>query len=64
MYYFKNKNFKLLKTQKELSKEIGITESYLSKILNQKKECSKLVAYAITKAIDPQKETLDLFERR
>ena len=64
MYYFKNKNFKLLKTQKELSKEIGITESYLSKILNQKKECSKLVAYAITKSINSQKETLDLFERR
>lgn len=63
MYFLKEQKLKLSKTQKELSKEIGITESYLSKILNRKKKCSKLVAYSITKAIDPQKEILNLFER-
>lgn len=63
MFLFKNQNLKLSKTQKSLAEEIGISESYLSKILNRKKECSKLVAYAITKRIDCNKEILDLFER-
>lgn len=63
MYLFKEKNIKLPKKQNEIAKELGITQGYLSKILNQKTTCRKVIAYAITKMICTEKEISDLFER-
>ena len=63
MYIFKGSKENLSKTQIEIAKEIGITRSYLSKILNNKTKCSKIVAYAFTKSINPDKEIKDFFER-
>ena len=63
MYLFKEKRVELSKTQKDFAKEIGLSESYLSKVFNRKKKCSKLVAYTITKKINSEKEIEDFFER-
>lgn len=44
------------------SKVIGITQPNLSKILNCKTPCRKVVAYCITKYIDENAEIEDFFE--
>lgn len=41
---------------------VGISESYISLIFNGKKQCPKVVAYTITKAIDKEAEIEDYFE--
>ena len=50
-------------TQKKMAEDIGISEGYFSKILNSKRKCSKILAYAITKRLDANKEISDFFER-
>ena len=50
-------------TQKKMAEDIGISESYFSKILNSKRKCSKVLAYAITKRLNNDKEIEDFFER-
>lgn len=52
-------DLKINKTQ--ASKEIGITREYLTNVLNGKCDCSKLVAYCITKYINPKAEINDIF---
>ena len=42
---FKNRNI----TRKESAEIIGITEETFSRILNRKRKCSRVTAYAITK---------------
>lgn len=56
---FKNKNL----TQKESSEEIGISEETFSRILNRKRKCSKVTAYAITKFFDKESDIEDYFEK-
>ena len=56
---FKNKNL----TQKESSEEIGISEETFSRILNRKRKCSKVTAYAITKFFDKEADIEDYFEK-
>ena len=63
MYLLKDVEIKFEGLQKELAHKIGISECYLSKILNRKKKCSQLVAYAFVKALAPEKEIEDFFER-
>lgn len=47
---------------RELSNTIGITEGYLSQIVDRKKtNISKTLAYAITKAISVTLEITDVF---
>lgn len=62
MYMLKNGiNVRMNKTQ--VSQRIGISREYLSYIFNRKKPCSKVVAFCITKYINPNAEILDYFER-
>lgn len=49
-------------SQVEMSKEIGCSQETLSRILNKKQSCSKTLAYAITKLINPDFEISTLFE--
>lgn len=56
---FKNRNI----TQKEAAEEIGIAEETFSRILNRKRKCSRVTAYAITKFFDENAEIEDYFEK-
>lgn len=56
---FKNRNI----TQKEAAEEIGIAKETFSRILNRKRKCSKVTAYAITKFFDESAELEDYFEK-
>lgn len=49
--------------QKKIAEKIGITEQTLSKVLNRKMPCSKMIAYCIVKINDKEKEIEDFFER-
>lgn len=54
---------KTKKTNRAIAKTLGVTEGYISQIINgRKKNISKLMAYAFCKAIDSDLEILDLFE--
>ena len=44
------------------SETVGISRSYTSLILNRRRGCPKMVAYTITKAINPEAEINDYFE--
>ena len=63
MFLFNGDKRRLPKEQKVLTAEIGISQSYFSKIINRKKRCSKVTAYAIVKAIGSENEISDFFER-
>lgn len=56
---FKNRNI----TRKESAGIIGITEETFSRILNRKRKCSRVTAYAITKFFDENAEIEDYFEK-
>lgn len=67
MYKFKKelKNEALKgRTITYLANEIGITKVYLTNILNGKRECSKVVAYSITKVLNNEKELKDYFVKK
>ena len=53
---------RLEKRIEEMAKEIGCSQETLSRILNKKQGCSKTLAYAITKLINPDFEISTLFE--
>lgn len=62
MYKFKkDMNIKIHKTK--ASEDIGISRPYLTNILNGKINCSKFVAFCITKYLDNNAEIPDYFER-
>ena len=41
---------------------VGLSRSYTSLILNRRRSCPKMVAYTITKAINPEAEINNFFE--
>ncbi len=64
MYQFKSEKYNEVISKykmKSIAERIGITPTYLSQILNNKKECKKTVAYCITKAINNSSEINDYF---
>lgn len=62
MYLFlAKKGFRI--KQKNLTEIVGVSESFLSKVINRKRKCSKTLAYAISKALNSEAEILDYFER-
>ena len=66
MYIFKKELKKELlngMTIRNIANTIGVTEGYISQVLNGKKECSKLVAYCLCKIFDSELEIEDCFER-
>lgn len=60
MYRIKN-IFDLKINKTAASKEIGVSREYLTDILNGKKDCSKILAFCITKYINPNAEIKDIF---
>ena len=57
------KKYKKWGIVRNIAKETGLTEGYISQILNcNKTGFTKLTAYAITKAISPELEIQNLFE--
>ena len=50
-----------IKNVGKASNEIGINISTLSRILHKKQNCSKIMAYCITKYIEPEAEISDYF---
>jgi plasmid maintenance system antidote protein VapI len=66
MYIFKQELKKELlngMTIRYIANTIGVTEGYISQVLNGKKECSKLVAYCLCKIFNYDLEVEDCFER-
>lgn len=61
MYVWKHENL-CIRKQKEASKIIGVSPQYLSTVCAKKIKVRKLLAYCITKYIDPEAEILDYFE--
>lgn len=64
MYIFNIKLGKPRINQTIASKIIGIAPPTLSKILNGKMACRKVVAYCITKYLDSEAEISDYFIRK
>lgn len=64
MYRFKQETYKeLLDGHKIswLSEQIGYSIQMLSYIFNGRRDCRKMVAYAIVKALKPENEIEDFF---
>ena len=65
MYKFKKERYNDVISKYKLNgiaERIGITNNYLSLILNNKRDCKKTVAYCIVKAIDSDAEINDYFD--
>lgn len=65
MYRFKKEKYKELFDGHKilwLSEKIGYSIQMLSYIFNNKKDCRKIVAYSIVKALQPECEIEDFFE--
>lgn len=45
----------------KLAHQIGVSASYLNRVLNGKIKCSKIVAYCVTKTLDDNCEISDFF---
>ena len=65
MYRFKiEKKYELLKGRKinASALEIGLSREYMTDVLNDRRFCSKLVAYCITKFSNENAEIKDFFD--
>lgn len=64
MYRFKKELFINIKiNQSKMAKEIGLSFQYVNGVINNRFNCRKLVAYAMTKLISSNAEINDYFER-
>lgn len=64
MYRFKKELFINIKiNQGRIANEIGLSRQYINGVINNKFNCRKLVAYAMTKLINSDAEINDYFER-
>lgn len=64
MYRFKKELFTNIKIdQSKMAKEIGLSFQYVNGVINNRVNCRKLVAYAMTKLINSNAEINDYFER-
>lgn len=63
MYQLKDISKISIINQSKLAKKIGASQATLNRIFNKKQSCSKLMAYAISKAINENAEIEDYFER-
>lgn len=62
MYKAIKEKFNSIK-QKDIAKQVGITEETLSRIINGKQATQKTTAYCIVKAIDSNAEIEEYFVR-
>lgn len=66
MYKFRKERLEEVKRKNKIgyvADKVGITRVYLSYVLNNKYNCSKVVAYTITKVLDKDKDISYYFER-
>lgn len=62
MYKFKNEKKKEInKTHQEIADIVGVSRVYVNYILNNTKNCTKPIAYCITKAINKEADIKDYF---
>lgn len=64
MYRFRKELFTNIKiNQSKMANEIGLSFQYVNGVINNKYNCRKIVAYAMTKLINSDAEINDYFER-
>ena len=63
MWTFKDKEVAKTYNKEQMAKVIGLNPDTLRRVINGKQECSKLVAYRITKFLNYEAEIEDYFER-
>jgi DNA-binding XRE family transcriptional regulator len=63
MWHFKDKNVMKLYNKSNVARTIGLAPPTLLRIVAGKQDCSKLVAYCITKTLNADAEIEDYFER-
>lgn len=64
MYTFKDKNVAKMFNKTQMAKVIGLNPDTLRRVINGKQECSKLVAYCITKFLDDEAKIEDYFIKK
>ena len=64
MYTFKDKNVAKMFNKTQMAKVIGLNPDTLRRVINGKQECSKLVAYCITKFLNYETEIEDYFIKK
>lgn len=64
MWTFKDRENASLYNKTQMAKVIGLHPVTLRNIINGKRECSKLIAYCITKFLNSEKEIEDYFIRK
>ena len=63
MWIFKDKEVAKTYNKTQMAKVVGLNADTLRRIINGKQECSKLVAYCITKFLNSEAEIEDYFIR-
>ena len=64
MYTFKDKNVAKMFNKTQMAKVIGLNPDTLRRVINGKQECSKLVAYCVTKFLNYESEIEDYFIKK
>ena len=64
MWTFKDKEVAKTYNKEQMAKVIGLNSDTLRRVINGKQECSKLVAYCITKFLNYEAEIEDYFIRK
>lgn len=64
MWKFKDKEVARTYNKVQMAKVIGLNPDTLRRVINGKQECSKLVAYCITKFLNSESEIEDYFEKK
>ena len=64
MWTFKDKEVAKTYNKEQMAKVIGLNPDTLRRVINGKQECSKLVAYCITKFLNYEAEIEDYFVKR
>ena len=64
MYTFKDKNVAKMFNKTQMAKVIGLSPDTLRRVINGKQECSKLVAYCITKFLNYEAKIEDYFVKK
>lgn len=64
MWTFKDKEVAKTYNKEQMAKVIGLNPDTLRRVINGKQECSKLVAYCVTKFLNYESEIEDYFIRK
>lgn len=64
MWKFKDKEKAKMFNKTQMAKVIGLNADTLRRVINGKQECSKLVAYCITKFLNSEAEIEDYFDKK